>query len=264
MRTRILTVLLLATASSAHAQDGARAAAAARALFQEGVQCADGQDWACAVERFGRAHALRASPVIASNYGIALTHLGRAVEASEAFRAVLRDATASEALRAHAAQSIDELEQVIGRLTLHASGPTEGLVVLVDGADHTSLLGIAAPCDPGHHAIEARRDGEIVASAAVDVEPAGRVEVDLAIPERPAPAPEEPALEPSVAPELAATSAFDDVPPAEHDEVYEQWWFWVIVGGVALAGAGVTLGVVASDGTTTLPMGSLGTIDARP
>ena len=43
--------------------------------------------------------------------------------------------------------------------------------------------------------------------------------------------------------------------------VYERWWFWGIVG---VAGASIaTVAVVSSGGSTVLPSGSLGTVDAR-
>lgn len=262
-------VWLIAPLGYARAQEDARTSAAARALFQEGVTCSDAGDWACAVERFGRAYALRASPVIGSNYGIALMHVGRSVEASEAFRAVQRDPSAAEPLRSDATQYIAQLDQLIGRLTLHATGPTEGVAITVDGHEHTSLLDVPAPCDPGQHTIEARRGGEVVASVTVELAPAARSTVELAIPEPPPPGVEEPpvVVAPVVAPvvvdEPASDLALETPEPASHHEVYEEWWFWTVIGVVAV-GAGVTIGVVASQPTTQLPMGSLGTIDTRP
>ncbi|HEX5058781.1 MAG TPA: tetratricopeptide repeat protein [Kofleriaceae bacterium] len=43
--------------------------------------------------------------------------------------------------------------------------------------------------------------------------------------------------------------------------VYKKWWFWSIVGGVAVATIATTVAVTTRD--TVLPSGSLGTVDQR-
>lgn len=266
--------LLGISASAARAQDDARASAAARALFQEGVACADAENWACAAERFTQAARLRASPVILSNQGVALMHLGRLVEASEAFQTVLRDASASAALHADAERYVAEIAPRLGRLTLVVEGPRDRLVVSVDGQDHTALVGIAAPADPGAHEVTARRDGEIVAQATVDVSAGATASASLTIPPLPVVETEAPSVPPLVATDdgrgPGASSDLDralapsDPPRDEHHEVYEEWWLWTIVGVVVVGTAvGVGVGVATSDPGTVLPTGSLGTIDTR-
>lgn len=258
---------LCAISSVAHAQVQARTAAAARSLFQQGIACTDQQDWACAVDRFGQAYGLRPSPVIGSNYAIALMHLERWVEASEAFRAVERDESASAELRADATHYIAEIAPRLGRVTIRTTGPREGVTITMNGSDNTALVGVAVPSDPGDQLVEARRDGAVVASASAHVESGASVTVELVIPEAPPPD-EAPVVSvaPVVAPDPALSAALDSTPvePAHQPEVYEQWWFWTIVGvGLAGIGAGVTAGVLTSQGTVP-PIGSLGTIDARP
>ncbi|MFO0682517.1 MAG: hypothetical protein U0234_10720 [Sandaracinus sp.] len=269
----VLVLVLVGSAPRAHAQDDARASAAARALFQEGVTCADAEDWACAAERFTQAARLRASPVILSNQGVALMHLGRLVEASEAFRTVMRDATASAALHADAERYVAEIEPRLGRLTLALEGPGEGVVVTVDGQDHTSLVGLPAPCDPGSHEVLARRDGEVLARATVEVTAGATASTTLAIPPRPVvatvPDPNETVASTSTAPDdttadLGRALAPDPAPTDSHPEIYEEWWLWTIVGVVVVGTAvGVGVGVATSNPGTTLPMGTLGVIDTR-
>lgn len=259
--------MLALTAPRLEAQDEARASAAARALFQEGVDCVDAGDWACAAERFGQAARLRPSPVILSNQGVALMHVGRLVEASEAFRAVLRDASASEALHADAERYVAEIAPRLGRLTISVEGPREGVVIELDGQDHTALVGIPAPCDPGAHEVRARRDGEIVAQSRVEVTAGATATTGLAIPARPVVA--EAIVAPRVSdvtdPAVDADLALATPAPTDDgDEIYEQWWLWTIVGVVVVGTAvGVGVGVATSDPGTVLPMGSLGTIDTR-
>lgn len=45
-------------------------------------------------------------------------------------------------------------------------------------------------------------------------------------------------------------------------EVYEEWWFWTLIGLALAGGAGVTIGVVLLD-PGSLPQGTLGVLDAR-
>jgi hypothetical protein len=52
-------------------------------------------------------------------------------------------------------------------------------------------------------------------------------------------------------------------PPREETPVYKRWWFWTIIGGVALAGAGVGVGVYFGTRSATVPSGSFGTLDLR-
>jgi len=257
--------LLLANSAPVFAQDDARTTAAARALFQEGVACADRLDWPCAVDRFGSARALRASPVILSNYAIALAHVGRIVEAAEAYRSLARDPSAAAPLRADAELAIVQLEPRFARIVIHTIGSLDGVRVSLDGGViASSMLDVAIPSDPGDHSIAAHRGSEVVATAEVHVESGASVTAELTIPD--------PRID--VSPATAASlesprtdpGAFapTDAHPIEHHEVFEEWWFWAIIGGVVAAGVGITLGVVLGNPSTTLPSGSLGTIDARP
>jgi hypothetical protein len=258
--------------ATAQLPEDAHAAAAARALFHEGVACADARDWACAADRFGRARAVHPSPVILSNHGIALDHLGRLVEASEAFRAVLRDASASPDLRAQASHAVELITPRIGSVTVIATGPTEGVAFSMDGQPlDASLLGVAVPSDPGAHRLEVRRADAIVVSREVDVAAGRNARLELAIP---APvqrhavsigAAMDATLDSHVTSHgPAADPICSSVAAASHHEVYDEWWFWTILGVVVVgAGAGVTAAVVTSN-ESTLPMGSVGTIDVRP
>ncbi len=271
-----LAMLVGLCASAASAQESSRghdeahATATARALFDAGVACVDRADWACAVEQFGRARALRASPVIVSNLAIALAHAGRLVEASESYRALARDGSAPDELRAAAAQAITELAARIGRITVHAAGSIDDIAIAMDGTNlAVSSVDVPLPSDPGEHVVEARRQGTLVASAHVHLEPGASVGVELAIPARPvSPSAARPSLS-LVAPDpdasMLGAGALSEgsTSSPEHHELYEEWWLWAIVGVVVVgAGVGITAGVVGSQGTT-LPAGSLGTIDAR-
>lgn len=260
--TTILFATLALSAVAAHAQDSAHATAAARALFSEGVECADREDWGCAVDRFEQAYALRPSPVIGKNLGVALMRVGRLVEASERLHAVLRDPTAAPAVRDEAQARLAEITPQLARLTLRVTGSRTDVELTLDGHPiPLSMADVAAPCDPGDHVIEARRGGVVVASAAGHVDAAGSVELTLEVPEPP-PLPLPATAEPE--PIASAVLAPPAPAPARAPEIYEEWWFWTIVGGVVAAGVGVGVGVgLGTSGSPTAPMGSLGVIDGR-
>ncbi|AKF06007.1 hypothetical protein [Sandaracinus amylolyticus] len=221
-----------------------RDTAAARALFQEGVACADRSDWTCAADRFARAHELRASAVIAYNLGHALVESGRLVEGTEILRRLVRDESVAANVRADAARVIRDAEPRIGRLAVHLRGPHEDVEVALGTHElASSLLGTAAPVDPGEHVLEARRDGEIVASARVHIDPGATEEIELEIPARPARA-----TASAIAPEAAAQTAFDatgarDVAPSEGGDD-GTWIALGVAGGVLVVAAAVVVGVV--------------------
>lgn len=243
----------------------AHATAAARATFLEGLACADRHDWPCAVERFGRARAVHASPVILSNHALALVHVGRIVEASETFRVVARDTSAPAALRADAERGIAELAPRIGHITIDVVGASEGVVVSMDqSVIDSALVGIAIPSDPGDHVIDAQRAGRIVASARVHLQAAGVARVELAIP---APTDARVAVLTVVPTEERVELGADvlDPSPPPRQELYQEWWLWTLVGVAAVgAGVGIGVGVALSSETSALPQGSLPTIDVRP
>jgi len=253
--------------ASAHAQEpeSARALASARALFHQGVVCADARDWSCAADRFGRARALHASPAILSNEAVALDHLGRVVEASEAYRAILRDSTASAELRATAQRGVAALAPRIGRLTLTVEGSLDGVVLwLDDEALDASVVGVAVPVDPGSHTVSARRAGDVVATQRVEAVAAGDAHATLILP--PPPPVHDVSIEanPHATSEPSGTADALAISPPSHRELYEEPWLWTVVGIVVVGAAvGITVGVVTANADQT-PMGSLGTIDIRP
>ncbi|UJR81300.1 hypothetical protein [Sandaracinus amylolyticus] len=218
-----------------------RDTAAARALFQEGVACADRSDWSCAADRFARAHELRASAVIAYNLGHALVESGRLVEGTEILRRLVRDESVAANVRADASRVIRDAEPRIGRLAVHLRGPHDDVSVALGTHElASSLLGTAAPVDPGEHVLEARRDGEIVASARVHIEPGGSEEIELEIPARP----ERPAAS-AIGPEAAARTALDPTSPPDVESSDEGTWIALgVTGGVLVVAAAVVVAVV--------------------
>lgn len=241
-----------------------RDAAAARALFREGVGCADRQDWACAADRFHRAHQVRPSPVIAYNLGHALVESGRLVEGTEILRQLLRDESAPAGVRADARRVVDATAPRIARLTVRAVGPTDGVAFSIDQHElAASLLGVAAPVDPGERRITATRGDEVIASASVRLAEGGAESVELQLPE-PSPTGAAPAVATAevASPARAAEGAMTlvDAPPAQSDE--GPWIALGIGAAIAVVGGAVVLAVVLAQPSEAMPFdGNLGHVE---
>lgn len=264
-----VAVAWLASAPAARAQaqpqgSSPRDAAAARALFMEGVGCADRQDWVCAADRFERAYALRSSPVLAYNLGHAMVQLGRLVEGAEMLLRATRDETASSQVRADAQRMVAELTPRIGRLTLRLAGPREGVTIRIGQTEIPEALhGTAAPIDPGEHTISAIRGGETVASTTVQVADGASVEAELTIPEAPVVALAEPGPdegERGAAEDAAAAAIGATTTPSGSDEGL---WIGLGVGaGAVVIGVAVVLGVVLGQPHDAAPFGgNLGVVE---
>ena len=214
----------------ARAQEAdATSAAAARALFAEGVSASDAGDWAAAADHFRRASALRSSPTISLNLAVALGHLGRLVEAAELLRGVQRHAEASETVRGAASAALAELEPRIAWTRLEVLGGLEGVSLAADGRPLSpSLAGSEVPFDPGPHRLTATRDGVEVGAVEFACGEGQRSEVSLVV-APPAPAsPDEPP--PVLGPGPGATSPTPSVDP--------------LALGLGLGGGAVVLGGV--------------------
>lgn len=243
MRAHVLLVALVtacALPALARAQDDDPSrAAAARALFQEGVELARRESYADAADRFRRAYALRPAPSIAFNLASALTHQGRLVEASETLARLLRDPALDEDMRAAIGVQQAAIAPRLARLSVRLDGDASGATVSLDGRElPAEALGIALPTDPGAHEAIATRGGETVARERTELGEGARGELVLHVP---APVVAPAAIEaPRAAPsEPVAQGGGDDV------------WIWIGIGaGVIVVGAAVTAAVLLAPGSS--------------
>lgn len=144
--------------------------AEARALFEEGLQFVEAQQWADAADRFGRVLAIRSSAIVSYNYASALVKLERLVEASRALRGVIADPSASSEVVEAARALLETVEPRIGQLTVRLRGDTANVVVMLDDeALPEGSVGIAVPVDPGERVVRVTRDGLPIARRVVNV-----------------------------------------------------------------------------------------------
>jgi len=249
--------------------------AAARALAVQGVKLARAGQCAEAIDKLERAEQLHHAAVVAAQLGDCYVQVGRLVEGSEMFRAVLREpepAGASESVHAAYAQASRGLaftKPLIGALVLRVNGPAPDVVsVTVDGkAVPAALLGAPRLTDPGECVVQAQAPGFASAEQRVRLEPGQTREVVLTLANvapaevvvpvvAAAPKVSEAAKEErssSTGQELSAPGGAN-VTPIDQDHgrnkriaAYVMWG----VGGVALA-AGGAFGYLALDGKKQL------------
>lgn len=144
--------------SSAEVEDATRAAA--RRIAEEGLNLYDTARYAEALERFEKASALVRAPTMGLMAARSLEKLGRWVEASEKYLAVMRmqlEADASTAFKEAQVSAASERGALMPRiptLVLTIRGGDEGATVTLDGKPiAAALLGIAFPADPGPHTV---------------------------------------------------------------------------------------------------------------
>ena len=263
----VLAVLLgglaisVGVAAAQEAASDAETTASARALFEQGMDAVDGRDFETAADRLARSLELRDSPVVRTNYALALIELGRLVEASEHLRQVQRGAPADSRVHQIATERLASLEPRLGRLVVVVTGSTEDVEVRVDDAPMPpALVGVEHPIDPGAHRVSLHRGDVELASSSVSVE-GGRTS-SLSLTARP-PTPEEAAAE--------AWVSDSDLLPGNRETpsggIEQEWWFWTLIAAVVVgAGVGIAIAVatyepqpgepslLGDDGTTHLTL----------
>lgn len=232
--------------SSALAQEGGEErTAAARALFERGMEFVDAGDFEQAADRFERSLELRFSPVVAYNLSIALVEAERYVEASERLREVIRAEEADAQLREAARAKLEEVMPHLGRLTVIVTGAADTVEVRRGGgvlAD--AVIGVAQPVDPGEHRVSIHRDGEELAARAVTVTAGGQATVELEAPEPPVrevPTPAETAASLSAGAGGSSSSGLDTGTEEEGGGILSSPLFWV---GAGVVIAAVVVGVL--------------------
>lgn len=243
LRVAALALAVLAAVPSyagparAQGSESASLVGAARELYREGVRAGGEERWEDARSAFERSYELAPRVATLLNLAVALEHLGRFVEAIDAYRRFL--ARADEAtLRergeaAHAA--ISALEGRLARVSITVRGIERGDVVTLDGTPlEGAALGLDLPVDPGAHVVGVARGERACGETSVELGEGARRDVELVAtcPTLPADALVIPEPEPA-----------DDTP----------WIVLGVVGGVAVVAAIVVGVVVATTPSEPLP-----------
>jgi len=224
--------------------------AAARDLFNEAAQLVAEERWDEARDRYERSFALKHEPITLYSLGVAQKESGHLVDALESFRAFLKSSrsAAAEAYVPAAETAVSELEGRVARLTITVRpADAEGLTVVLDG-DSIPIAALGRPrlVDPGPHAVVARAEGYRQAVGNAELSEAGSDSLTLEL----KPLPKSAAPEPE-APEPGRASP---PPPDEGDDGGSVVLpVTLLVGGIALLGGGVAVGMAGLGKASAAP-----------
>jgi len=214
-----------AAAGSAVAQTTTqRDRAQARALFVAGQAAVDSGRWTDAHESFRRAYDLTGAPSALFNAAFALRALGRYQEAALAFQELLGLRNVDRPMLAEARGYLAEVRDRIARIELEGL-PLETTTVRLDavGLIDDGARPLVLRMDPGRHALDVSLLGHARFEWAGEVTDGQTLHLVVSLPAE------------------APASVFEDA------------WFWVVV-GLAVAGVGaVVAGVVADDAAQVRP-----------
>lgn len=199
---------------------------AAERFFEEGLVALQREDYATALVAFERARVLEERPILLFNIAMCRRALLQYPEALVAFRQflVLAGSEVSDERRQQVRSLIEQMERDLARVVLRVD--QDGATVLLDGERvGTTPLVHLLELGPGSHLLEVRRDGFRDAQLPFDVMAGESKELVVA-------------LEP-----LTPVPFTDPEQPPEEPGIAESWWFWTLIGVVAVGGA-VTAGVL--------------------
>jgi hypothetical protein len=235
-------------ARPAAAQDAQTDAVVAETLFREGRALLEAgkPDKACPK----LADSYRLDPRTGTLMNVAACHEmeGRLATAWAEFleaarRARVRSTPDAARLEETARNRASLLEPKLHRIEVTVDGPTDDLVLALDGKElPASAWSTPFPCDPGHHELEARRPGRAPTTLPVDL-PAAPGKTTIRVP-RAAPLP--PQATASQPGPLAAVSAPPPPGPAHDQSRLSSPVFWGAAGAtVVAAGVGTFFGLRA-------------------
>lgn len=227
-------------AGEASAEDAARKAEA-RARLDAGNQLLREQRYEGALAEYEAAYRAYPSPKIRLNIAEAHSQLGNWAEAFQNYEAFLGETDASSDLHAAARTRKEELEAKIAFIDVQS--PVEGARVRVDGEDLGETPLEPIPVNPGRHTVVAEKDGYQRFETAEVFTSGERKTIALAL------------VPIQVRPTTVTT--VETPAPKDDSSVLEKWWFWAIVGGVVVVGAGVAI-AATTGGSDFLPSGELG------
>ena len=169
-----LAAALLLAATSGLAQSEA-SKKAARQLGNEGIDLYEQGKFETASEKLERAYAVVSVPTLGLWSARALAKVGRLVEASERYEAVVRSTlepgapAAFKEAQADAEKEHQALQARIPNLEVSVEGATASEVsVRVDGkAIESALIGVAVPANPGKRKVTGTRGSETVTEEVV-------------------------------------------------------------------------------------------------
>ncbi len=243
--------------------------AAARALFERGIEQFQARSFEEALTTFQESHRLNPARSVLFNIAMCQRALNRYAESTETFLEYLELSgdRINAQRRALVQRQLDEMSAHIGTVRLQVA-PAEAEVSIDGDAVARERWG-EIRLGTGEHDVHAVAPGHVEVRERIDVAAGVVTEVSLELSPTTPPTPPVPPtapvveppptpVEPPVAPQPLGTETGEpEIVGTEGDGtetedgdrgVHRRWWFWTIIGGVVVAGLGVGLGVGLSGG----------------
>jgi hypothetical protein len=200
--------------------------AQARALFQAGSAAVDAGRWADAVESFRAAYDLTHAPSALFNTGFALRALGRYREATAAFTELQGLSNVADGMRTQAQELLAEVRGRIAhvRLTGLESATRYGVRLDGTGVEDDGTRPLELEADPGTRAVDISLPGHELFTWSGVLADGASLDVPVAL-----------------VPIVVAP------PPGQGGSIVDEAWFWLLVGGVVVVGAGLATYFVLDD-----------------
>jgi hypothetical protein len=225
-------VLLSALATSAPSLGQARDAATAEALFRQGRQAVEAQDYKTACPKFGESQRLDPAVGTLMNWAACEEKLGRLASAWQRWREAIDGLPPKDDRLTFAEQRVAELEKRLPKLAIAlTAGADPASKIFRDDIElGPASLGVPLPVDPGEHAIVVRLPGHAAQRVTVSIGEAESKRIDVT------PGP------------LEKTAAI----PADQGKSYKA--VGIVAGGVGVVGVGAAIvtGVLLNSARTTV------------
>jgi hypothetical protein len=267
----VLGLLAIHGAETAHAQTKGDGYVQ---LIKSAVVEFDAGNWAEARVLFEQAHSLRPSARTLRGMGMTSFEMKEYVRAEKELNASLVDLRSplAEAQRHEVLALLLRLEQYIGKLIVHTRPAGANPTITLDGSTVEGEMKV----DLGRHELSVQAPGYRPINRAVSVEGGGKtqtleltltpLDLDARSAQPIAAAGQE------ASPGAAGEAAPGDAPlappvamPNDYGDpvsrsVFKKWWFWTIVGVVAVGGAAAAIAVTTKSGTEPPLRGNTGAV----
>lgn len=250
--TQGIALVIVVAADGAHAENKADA----DAFIKRGVELRKkGQDRAALAE-FQRALAIKATPRVFAQIGLAEQALGLWLPAEEHLSGAVK-ASADPWIIRNRAVLDDALTVVSGHLgTVEVWGEPAGAEVQINGQPAGRLPApdavrvIAGACS-----LAVRAEGYQEAARTLQVSGGTLVRENVQLVRLAPPLARQPAQEPARPPIVTAGARLPPDQPEEHSGVAGRWWFWTAIGVAVVGGAAATFVLLRSKSGVGCPSG---------
>lgn len=226
--------------SVAHGQTD-RERSVARTTAKSGIQAFQEERYSDAVDLLEKAESIVHAPTHLLFIARSRVHLGRLVEAQEAYFKVINETLPANAPPAffraqdEARTEVKQLEGRIARLTLTVTGVSaEALSITVDGTPFPSIaLGVPTSMNPGKHLLVVQAPGKKSQEISVALEEGQQKSLDVTL------------IDSQATPVAESASATVESGTEQPGVTRHRWGYGLAATGVVSLGVGTALGIIA-------------------